>query len=424
MQLDQCSLVMILISDCLGDAHLHPAEMSHQDAALRQALAVAIVRNKRRWIQETKQLREKTQQLELELTNQQFQQEQLKQWVATVWQQDSSTQDDPACQDDLFRVQKRGIFLPPLELKGWQHDKLYSSDAGNFHSLQQQVVLAAAAAAGDTYSALAQVVDGKAATLSRMLMTNIQMLQQLSAAQAGQPGTAGINRSGCVPGPLAQGHASEVVSSISSFITSTLLTAPRSSLSTEYMKQSAALLAAVLAPHGSSSLAATSNPSPVQCSGQNQQQEQAQCDTAEGLASQVVQLMQQLLSQRSAAYSQDPTGASTGSAQMSAAATVMLQQLSTFPSTALLLCVAVAQGLQQHVQLLQESSAAVMSIYPANLSTATAAGEQALLAASQAFEASYELLTDLVSLSQLHLIFRLGYCPHITSPIGATLECA
>jgi hypothetical protein len=164
------------------------------------------------------------------------------------------------------------------------------------------------------------------------------------------------------------------------------------------MKQSAAALAAVLTPPGagSSSLEATS-PTAEQCPGQCQQHEQAECDTAEALASQVVQLMQQLIVQRSAACL-DVTGTSTGSSQTSAAATVMLQQLSTFPSTAVLLCVAVAQGLQQHVQLLKDSSAVIMSIKPANLGSATAAGEEALLAASQALEASYELLTDLVSI--------------------------
>lgn len=75
----------------------------------------------------------------------------------------------------------------------------------------------------------------------------------------------------------------------------------------------------------------------------------------------------------------------------------MLQQLSVFPSTSLLLCLAAAQQLQQRMQELQDANAAVMSVTITNLAASSQAGQQALSTATRCFQASYELLVDLVS---------------------------
>jgi hypothetical protein len=231
----------------------------------------------------------------------------------------------------------------------------------NFQALMQQLVMAAAAA-GETYSSVADVLDGKAAALSSMLLTNLQVMQQVSGPSSSS-------------NSLSQGQAPDLVSAISSFVTSTLLHAPRSSLSTAYMKQSAACLAAALAP--------PATPPTATAVTQHAQQDQSEADSS--LAVQVVQLMQQLLQLRAAAGSEGAT------------ATAMLQQLSLFPSTSLLLCLAAVQQLQQRMQELQEANAAVMHVTLANLATTAQAGQQALVTASHCFQASHDLLADLVS---------------------------
>lgn len=369
--------------------------VDQQQASLRQALAIAIVRNKRRCDQEAAEWRAKAQKLENDLKQQQAKQTQLQQWISDVLQQqrNGSFMPEPLgqTQGDKAQLLHSGIFLPPLSCNSWKGDQ--QPPAGNFHTLQQQVALAAAAA-GDAYSSVADVLEGKAAALSSMLLTNVQMLQQLSA----QPtGSAGSN-SGC----SAQGHASECVSSIGTFITSTLLQAPKSSLSSAYIKQSAAVLAAVLAPPVSDAMAPAAVAAAAGAAGCTQHSQQGQLgpDAPEALAVQVVRLMQQLLQLRAAGDADDlKAGAGTGSssAAVGAAATVMLQQLSTFPSTALLLCLAAAQRMQKCVQELQEANAGVMRTSLNSFSMCAGAGKQALLLASRAFQAAHELLLDLVS---------------------------
>lgn len=370
--------------------------MSEQEASLRQALAIAIVRNKRRCDQEAAEWRSKSQKLEAELQQQQAKHSQLQQWVATVLQQSGCNSVLPAQPDqaDSQHTQlqlSENMFLPPLSAGAGSCRHLQT--AGNFQALQQQVALAAAAA-GDAYSSVADVLDGKAAALSSMLLTNVQMLQQLSGKQ--------VSTGSCKSGP-AQGHAAESVASISSFVTSTLLQAPRSSLSTAYMKQCAAVLAAMLS--GSTNIQAANRPAHY---ADTQQQQQPDPDSPASLAVQVVQLMQQLLNFRAAAAAGALSAASAGSdngsscAGVAAAATSMLQQLSVLPSTALLLCLAAAQSMQQCILELKDANRVVMRTSLAGFSTCAAAGEQALLVAGQAFQVSHELLADLVSSFQAH----------------------
>lgn len=362
----------------------------HDSAALRQALAMAIVRNKRRCDQEAAEWRAKSQRLEQELQAERDKQEQLQQWVTAALQQQQQQNKSPSLPEQSQPAQESevSIFLPPLSAAGGGGDgghesKSQMQPAGNFQGLQQQVALAAAAA-GDTYSAVADVLDGKAAALSSMLLTNVQMLQQLSGKQ---------------PSPAIGSCAAEAAATISNFITRTLLRAPRSLLSSAYMKQSAAVLAAVLAapaPSPANTSAATPGDIP-QCV--------QQADSPEALALQVVQLMLQLLAFRAAAGSdaaatpsaESGAGSSCAAAGPGTAATLMLQQLSVFPGTALLLCLAAAQRVQGYVQELQEANAAVQHISLASFGACAAAAEQALRVASQAFQASLELLADLVS---------------------------
>ena len=75
----------------------------------------------------------------------------------------------------------------------------------------------------------------------------------------------------------------------------------------------------------------------------------------------------------------------------------MLQQLSVFPSTSLLLFLATAQQLQQCVQELQQANASVVCVGLANLHASMQAGQLALLTSSRCFQASHELVADLVS---------------------------
>lgn len=342
--------------------HLLMADNKQDSSSLRQALAIAIVRNKRRCDQEATEWRAKSQKLEAALQEQQAKEAQLKAWVRTVMPQQGSDTPHAACstlQADGLQLEQTTVFLPPLAATA---NNLHMQPAGtNFQALMQQLVVAAAAA-GETYSSVADVLDGKAAALSSMLLTNLQVMQQVSGPSSSS-------------NSLTQGQAPDLVSAISSFVTSTLLHAPRSSLSTAYMKQSAACLAAALAP--------PATPPTATAVTQHAQQDQSEADSS--LAVQVVQLMQQLLQLRAAAGSEGAT------------ATAMLQQLSLFPSTSLLLCLAAVQQLQQRMQELQEANAAVMHVTLANLATTAQAGQQALVTASHCFQASHDLLADLVS---------------------------
>jgi hypothetical protein len=367
-----------------------------QQASLRHALAIAIVRNKRRCVQEAAEWRAKAQKLENDLQDQQAKQAQLQQWVANVLQQQQkeSSMPEPLEQTQVGHAQllPAGIFLPPLSCDSWISDQ--QQPAVNLHALRKQVALAAAAA-GDGYSSVAALMEGKAAALSHILLTNVQMLQQLAA----QPSTGSTGGSS---GSSAQGHASECVSGIGTFITSTLLQAPKSSLSSAYMKQSATVLAAVLAPPASNAIGPAAAAAGATGCSQHSQHGQLGPDSPEALAVQVVQLMQQLLQLRAAGAANNldaETGANSSSAAVGAAATVTLQQLSTFPSTALLLCLAAAQHMQQCVQELQEANAVVTRTSPSSFCMCAGAAEQALLVASQAFQAAHELLLDLVSTS-------------------------
>jgi len=365
--------------------------------AFRQALAVAIVKSKRRCTQEAAEWRSKAQKLETELEKQQSNQAELRQWLSSVLPQEAPCLQPPVAGSDNRldnSLQHPGIFLPPLDPAGPGSSEMQQFPL-HYASLQQQLARAAAAA-GEQYGSVADVLDGKAAALTTMLLTNVRMLQLLQPQSA--PHTA-------QQGPSVRGQVADTVSCVASFITSTLLHAPKSLLSTAYMKQCAALIAAVLAAPEEHPAAAAAGG----CSVQTTQLQEA--DSPAALAVLVVQLMQQLLECRAAAAEPaQPSAAhaSTGSGHhcphgggsslaVSAAASTMLQQLSTFPGTALLLCLAAAQRLQCQVQKLLATNAAVLGVGLHNFSTSAGAGEQALLVSGQVFQASHELLLDLVS---------------------------
>lgn len=335
---------------------------------LRQALAVAIVSQKRKCAAETAEWRAKSQKLEAELLEQQTKQAQLKQWVQSVVDTSSATPQEPtpsAHTSSPLPQPSASVFLPPLSLSAAAHGS-QQPVPGNFQALQQQVISCQQYAC----STLADVLDGRAAALSSMLLTNVQMLQQLSSPVS----TTGPQRM------QQHGSAAGTVAGISAFITSTLLHCPNSALSTAYMKQCAVVLAAVLAP--------SHQPTAAQ-----DKQQQPESDSPEALAVLVLELLQQLLQQRAAA-ADGPSSGNPARCSM-----LMLQQLSTLPSTALLLCLAAAQRLQQHVVRVQEASADIMrvSLETFSSSSSAAAGEQAMVAASNECLAAHELLVDMVS---------------------------
>jgi hypothetical protein len=125
-------------------------------------------------------------------------------------------------------------------------------------------------------------------------------------------------------------------------------------------------------------------------------------------AVQVVQLMQQFLQHRAttaaaadALLGPDAAAASGAEGPSNAAhygtASAMLQQLSAFPSTAMLLCLASAQHLQRLVPQSQENCSTLLQTSLASFSISTEAAERSLRASSNMFQSSHELLEDLVS---------------------------
>jgi hypothetical protein len=134
---------------------------------------------------------------------------------------------------------------------------------------------------------------------------------------------------------------------------------------------------------------------------EQQLRKQQQGSQAGTVAVQAVNLMQQLLAEKMALTDNN-------SSSCAAAATAMLQQLSTLPSTALLLALAVAQQLQRLVQQLQQASAAASAT---QLGRGFNFGQlqhssKALVVAAELFEASHGLLEELV---------RLCCCSHVMS---------
>jgi chemotaxis protein histidine kinase CheA len=428
---------------------------SDPNTSIKQALAIAIVRHKRRANQEAEEWRAKAQRLEAQLLEQTAGNTALKAWATSIFNNSSSSanataggqrpqrgrrlaknivHDSPAEQASPAAA-SAGIFLPPLTLPtsgaaaACPGDCPYSCNTASgapalqdsYQALHQQLLLTAQASS--TCGAASSVLNGKAASLSDMLLTNMRMLLRLQQLGNGSttPNPSSASNStvavpqalGAMSGGLQDSWPTETITTLSSFITGTLLQVPGSSLQRAYMQQCAALLAALLAH-----LPAT-QPQPEQEQQkpaeagrplQQQLHKQQKASQASTVAVQAVNLMQQLLTEKVAANSSSTSNTSSATA---AAASAMLQQLSTFPSTALLLALAVAQQLQRLVQQLQQANAAASAVQLgrgfsfAQLQQSS----KALAVAAELFEASYGLLEELVRLAAcaVELILRLQH---------------
>lgn len=360
---------------------------------LKHALAVAIVRQKRQARSEAAAWRAQAEQLRAELAEQQAGAEQLKQWAGRLLQQqqhgsgDGSSSSAAAAAPADEAAHGAGIFLPPLVLPAWPQP-------------QQQ---------GDSGTAC-----GKAAALSDMLLTNVQMLLRLhtppgeAAAAAGGGGTRA---------PLPD----DAVGQLCSFMQRALLRVPSSSLRSAYMQQTAAALAGLLAAAGSGAApdgagdaaCARSLGMPLPALRQQQQQQQAgQQQGGNAAARTAVATLQQLVACRAGGSAEPVAAAAAG------AATALLQQLSTFPSTALLLLLAVAQQLQQHLHTLQQDAAVLAAVQLPGLRASLAAAEGVLARAASSFEACHGLITELVR-RRAHLVLR-NACACPSSQAAAT----
>lgn len=391
------------------------------DYGIKQALAIAIVRQKRRLAHEAESLRTKAQRLEQQLQQQQLSYVQLQQWTTSVLQGaaagTSPAMDTAGHEDDAGIA--GGMFLPPLVMQK-SCDAMQSSTQELYMSLQQQLLLAAKAGHSTSSLALAEAMDSKAAVLGDMLLTNIQTLQSLQTitpAGSGQNGALGASSSHGQNSAAGAGgrhitYPADMAAQISSFVLSTLIQTPSSSLRSAYMRRCASLLAALLAH-----LTAVAPDDSCKQAGATLQHETAVItpEQEELLPAEVVQLMCSLIRH----MLHPSTGGSHAAAAAdewhqllqlqdtgaAASARTMLQQLSLFPSTALLMTVASARQLHMQVQQLQKANAVVQPMQLAGLnSSLLSAACEAAGEAAMTCEQAYELLQQLVSISRRPLL--------------------
>lgn len=436
--------------------------MSGDSAAgsLRQALAIAVVRSKRQHATEAAELRARAERAEAQLRQQQQQHTQLQEWAASLLRLttgSSSPGHSHALADDergpgvitttcsagttsaASPRRSDSIFLPPLTLSlpgpgsdgpAAAAEALQLQDG--YQQLHEQLALSAAAAAtgsgGGAAGAASAEVQGRAATLGAMLLHNLRMLQLL------QPPAPGTQHASSGTGH-AQGSKAAAIDDLSSFVSSTLLHAPKSSLSAAYARQCAALLAALLTP-GAAPPAQPAHEQP------------------RALAAQAVQLLQHVMRTRLAPELGPPPPASLLAAagpssrqpalSAAAAATALLQEMSAFPSTALLMALVTAQQLAALVQQQQEAwpglQAAAEPATPAPPGWRPCLQDAASTSAA-AFQASFAVVDDLVGLPRqqgrswvvqaalrmpcmiLHGCCWAGACHLLILPDGVTPPC-
>lgn len=402
---------------------------------IKEALAIAIVRQKRMLHREMSELRVRAQHLEDQLAQQKSNNVQLQQWTNSILQKASAVSihqlESPGTQQHTSET----LFLPPLALNAnFDPTCARSAHQDAYECLQQQLLVAAEVSSRTHDTAAAEVLNGKSAALSDMLLTNIQMLKRLQglvpAPDSQQPADT---LKQCAPSAYnsLQGDSSaDIIAAISTFIQSTLLQVPGSSLRTAYMQQCAAMVAALLVRDPRSTSEGQQQQQQLTRHGAAAAEFQLQMLSSGGaavhpgaVALQALKLMQQLLQCRlckgAALADEDAKQQQQQSPAVKAGATVMLQHLSSFPATALLIALAVAQQLQGHVQHLQQANAAMASVQLGSLDGPTLQlGTTALAVAASEFEVSHDLLEELVSTYAISRVLGV-----LLTAVLLSLEC-
>ncbi|GBF91875.1 hypothetical protein Rsub_04980 [Raphidocelis subcapitata] len=223
------------------------ASRARPDGDLRNALALAIVSQKRRQSHELQGMRAKIARVEAALQEEQRTSAELRGAASRLAQQQQGRPQPGAHYGDSRS------WLPALRGADVSDDA--PNDAGiDAAPLAAQLAAAAAAHGGGLAPEARAVLASKASTLSGMLLANVRLIRLLRPG--GKPG--GIGGSSGMLGsevggglPLSAGHAAlGPAAEVAEFVAGTLLRTPLTSLSRAYFRESAVALAACLAGGG------------------------------------------------------------------------------------------------------------------------------------------------------------------------------
>jgi hypothetical protein len=356
------------------------------ETAVRNALAIAIVANKRKCSQEAADLKAKVLKLEQDLQ----QQQQLNRLQAAKLCLQQEGQEGQTVEETHSHRTLRVPHLPVIS------SKVPADGPPLLHTyyqhLQHHMLTYTAAHASNNEAVMHKTLICKAAALSDMLLTNMQIASVLDSPDHLLPSHFSTTSS-----------TTEIVSALSHFVLRTLIELPSSSLRTAYTQQCSTMLAALLSRPAEQLPHPRQHPSSVplvQCHlRQPHQQHQQHQHPDEAVMA--LQLMRQLIACRSPAHGLiaaicSASEASSCSATSAQAAAQLLQFLLSFPSTALLQMVAVIQHLEQHVCQLQQTDKLFAGIQLQNLPVSMQLADEALDRAAAAFEESQQLLRELV----------------------------
>jgi len=312
---------------------------------LRQALAIAIVQQKRRQSHELDQLRAKLSRIESHLQQEQHTSAELRNAANHLAAANAAAQ--RTLPNERQQVQQYGS-IGANQLQHWLPPLESSSSAGaasteslvdlDFAALAHNIT---AASKHGLSSAAQDVLCGKAQTLSSMLLANIRLLHVLRPS-AQEPGAA------CTA--PASSHSSSPAAEVAEFVTGTLLHTPVTTLSHAYMQQSAAVLAAacVSSPAGGGNQHASSS----------MRRDLSSSGTCDSAVHAVGVLMEQLL--ESAIPTQQTNQQELPSAPAAAQQVhSALRALAALPPTGALLLRGCALHLQRACQALSDARAAM-----------------------------------------------------------------
>ena len=193
-----------------------PVSSAAGGSALRQALAISIVQNKRKRRQELELLEAKAEHLEAELKAQRTEYQALQSWAKSLLQ--------PTPQIHLHSQAASNLtanVLPALLCGPCQGVSLGAAQDGipheaGFTDLQQQASIMSSPAKWLNYDTLQLALDTKTGSLCSMLLANIQMLQKLHSMESSTSASQNLMQ----PSPL------DTATLMKSFILDTLLEVP------------------------------------------------------------------------------------------------------------------------------------------------------------------------------------------------------